>query len=304
MWLVERVPPVGLVVVAAALWGTTGTAQALGPDATTPLGIGLVRLLVGTVGLVVVAWPHRRAGGGGTVATLLGGVAVGCYQLSFFVGVDRLGVAVGTLVGIGSAPVLTGLGAALVDRDLGQLRWVARVAPLPVVGVALLVGRDLGSASLDPVGLVAALGAGASYAAYTLAARRLLDDGGASIVVMARLFAIGAVVLLAAVAVQGGIGLGWVGTGGGVAVAVWLGLVATTGAYVCFGAGLRTVAPARVATLSLTEPLVATMLGVVVLGERLAPVQVAGVVVVVAGLVLAGRVVVDTALDLTRTNED
>ncbi len=100
-----------LVVAAAVLWGTTGTTQALGPDDTTPLTVGTVRILLGGVALLalVLARPggpgqvralrHRRQRG----ALLVGAVAVAAYQVAFFAGVDRAGVALGTVVGIGSA---------------------------------------------------------------------------------------------------------------------------------------------------------------------------------------------------------
>jgi hypothetical protein len=43
---------VGAVLRAAALFGTTGTAQALGPAATTPLGVGAARLVIGGLALL------------------------------------------------------------------------------------------------------------------------------------------------------------------------------------------------------------------------------------------------------------
>lgn len=284
------------VVMAAALWGTTGTAQELGPAGTTPAAVGLVRVAVGAVGLMVLA---RRSGArprsvGAVrdrpwwVATLVGAVATALYQLSFFVGVDRLGVAVGTLVGIGSAPLFTGLGAQLVGRDKAQLVWVLRAAPLPIVGAVLLLLGGGGDVAFDPLGLVAALGAGASYAAYTIAARQLLDAGEGSIGVMARLFGIAAVLLVAGVGATRP-DMGWLLEPRGMVLAAWLGLGTVTLAYVLFGRGLREVAPARVATLTLTEPTVAALLGVAVLGESLDLIQLAGVAVVATGLVWAGR---------------
>ena len=39
------------VLVAASLWGTTGTAQQLGPDSSTSLGVGALRLLIGGAAL-------------------------------------------------------------------------------------------------------------------------------------------------------------------------------------------------------------------------------------------------------------
>lgn len=55
------VKAVAAVLLAAALFGTTGTAQALGPDSTTPLGVGAARLAVGGPVLLAAArGPHRR----------------------------------------------------------------------------------------------------------------------------------------------------------------------------------------------------------------------------------------------------
>ena len=69
------------------------------------------------------------------------------------------------------------------------------------------------------------------------------------------------------------------------AVAGYLGMVTTALAYLLYGRGLRTV-PAPVAvTLGLAEPVVAAILGLVVLGERLTATDVAGLALV--GLALA-----------------
>jgi DME family drug/metabolite transporter len=78
---------------------------------------------------------------------------------------------------------------------------------------------------------------------------------------------------------------GWLLSGRGLAVTVYLGVVTTVVAYLLYGRGLRTV-PAPVAvTLGLAEPLVAALLGLVVLGERLSGPSVAGLILVGLALV-------------------
>lgn len=44
------------VLAAAVLFGTTGTSQALGPEGTTPLSIGVMRMVIGGTGLAVIAF--------------------------------------------------------------------------------------------------------------------------------------------------------------------------------------------------------------------------------------------------------
>src|SRR5262245_17434657 len=94
------------VLLAAGLFGTTGTAQALGPDGSTPATVGAARLAVGGAALAALALATGQLRGGWPIrALLLAGAGVALYQLAFFAAVDRTGVAVGAVVAIGSGPV-------------------------------------------------------------------------------------------------------------------------------------------------------------------------------------------------------
>jgi drug/metabolite transporter, DME family len=79
---------------------------------------------------------------------------------------------------------------------------------------------------------------------------------------------------------------GWVLTVRGAAVALHLGLFATAGAYWLFVRGLRTVRIGTAATLSPGEPRTASLLGVVVLGERLGAWQTGGILLLFSGIAI------------------
>src|SRR5829696_8623743 len=183
-----------LVLLSAVCFGTTGTAQALGPDAA-PLTVGAARIAIGGALLLLVArgvpaaaapWPRRELG---VVA-----VAIAVYQLSFFAAVDRTGVAVGTVVALGSAPALAGIAGRLVDGQPLTRRWAVATA-LACAGVLLLVGGGNG-ASVDPLGTILAVVSGSGYATYTVLAKRALRLGHAPERVMAASFSLGALLLL------------------------------------------------------------------------------------------------------------
>jgi drug/metabolite transporter, DME family len=75
-------------------------------------------------------------------------------------------------------------------------------------------------------------------------------------------------------------------------VALYLGLVTAVLAYLLIGRGLRTVPAPVVVTLGRAEPLVAALLGLLVLGERLTATATAGLILVglaLAVLALPGR---------------
>lgn len=270
--------PRALVLLSALCFGTTGTAQALGPDGTEPSVVGAARVAVGGLLLAALAW--RRGGAAWPpVPVALGALGVAGYQLTFFAAVDATGVAVGTVVALGSGPVFAGL----LAREPLTARW-ATATGLAVAGVAVLVAAG-SSAEIDPGGVGLALGAGLSYATYTVAAKRLLEAHGPE-AVMARLFGIGAILLAPVLVING---LGEVGTIGGLALIVYLGVVPTALAYVLFARGLRHLPANEVATLTLAEPVTATLLGVIVLAERPGPLALAGVALVLAGLAVLAR---------------
>lgn len=270
-----------LIVAAAALWGTTGTAQALGPDSSEPLAVGFVRLAIAGPALLAIAagsrsfsWPRRPS----WAPTAIASAGMAAYQPLFFTAVESAGVALGTVLAIGSAPVLAGLLGWIIDSERPHLRWWGATA-LGIAGVGLIALAPAETANL--LGLIAAGGAGLAFAVYILASRRVVGlshpVGG-----MALVFALAALLSLPLLP---WIRLGWLATPSGILMALHLGLVATALAYVLFAIGLRSTPAAPAATASLSEPLMATLLGVIVLGETPGATAWAGMGLILLGLV-------------------
>jgi DME family drug/metabolite transporter len=271
------------VLAAAVLWGTTGTAQALAPEGAQPVAIGAMRLAIGGTALLVVAgirgalrdgprWP--------ALAIAFAGGSMALYQICFFAGVAKTGVAVATIVAIGTAPILAGVLGFLVRGERPESRWVMATV-FAIVGCGLLVAAS-GRLSVDALGIVLALGAGGAYATYAVASKGLLDERSPD-AVMAVVFCLGALLLAPLRFVAD---LSWLAQPRGLAVALHLGLVATAAAYILFARGLMVIPVATAVTLSLAEPLTAGALGVVVLGEQLTTSAVLGIGLIFTGLVL------------------
>ena len=266
------------VLLAAVLFATTGTAQALGP-ALNPLAVGSARIGVGAILLVGVAWAAGARRAGPRRLVLLAGACVAVYQSTFFAAVADTGVGVGTVVALG-------FGAGLHRSARPRLRRRGAHASLDgrhrlaCAGVCLLVlaGGSGGAVSAPGVGL--ALLAGAGYSGYAVASKRMLAAGGAPEAVMAAVFGTGALLLLPLLAL---VPAGGLLTPAGIVLALYLGAIPTALAYVLFARGLERLGAGETATLTLAEPLTAAALGVIVLGERPGLAAAAG-----AGLVLGG----------------
>ncbi|WP_256863144.1 DMT family transporter [Microbispora sp. GKU 823] len=152
------------VVAAAVLWGTAGTVGAFA--AAGSVSLAAARLVLGGAllgALALVSHRRTRRASRGNVparwALVLGAAAVAAYQLCFFAAVARTGVAIGTVVAIGSGPVFTGLLSWIAGRERPSGRWALATAAA-VAGCAVLVtggggatgGADAGGVALALLG--------------------------------------------------------------------------------------------------------------------------------------------------------
>ena len=267
------------VLLAAICFGTTGTAQALGPDAD-PLAVGSARIVIGGALLVLCARLLRAALPRSPRIVVAIAVAIAVYQLAFFAAVHQTGVAVGTVVAIGTGPAVAGLLGALVNGERLTGRWAAATT-LAAIGVVLLVAAGGHEADAKVGGILLAVLAGSGYATYTVMAKRLLDHGAEPIGVMAAGFGSAGVLLMPVLLLAGP---GFLAQPGGLAMALYLGAIPTALAYVLFARGLRHLSSGETTTIVLAEPLTAVVLGVVVLGEQPGAIAAVGAAFVLGGL--------------------
>ena len=292
-WRVKHQAVRGMVMVllAAMLWGTTGTAQSLLPPGLPAHWVGALRLLVAGVFFAIYI-PFER-GAGGLLQQyrqlpwrylVLAAGCVATYNLSFFAGVKAGSVAVGTAIAIGSGPIFAGLMQAVFLRQPpGRVWWLGTL--LAVAGGSLMVAGGVLSAQTSVQGVVLCLVAGLAYAAYTLLSKKMVSDANASMVAQCT-FSLAA--LLAATLAFGVSGLPHT-TPGGWLVVLYLGAIATGLAYLLFTHALRHIASSTAVSIVLVEPLTAFCLAIVVVGERPGVAGFLGLGLVMAGLALVVR---------------
>jgi DME family drug/metabolite transporter len=231
------------------------------------------------------------------------GVLTATYQACYFAAVAMTSLAVATVIAIGAAPVLVLTAEAVGERRRpGSASLVA--IGLALLGLALLLGTSghpltrAGGGSLA-LGVLLALGAAAGFGALALIGRRPVPglDGPATIGVgFTAGGALLAVAALVAGALTGGPGFGGHGFGGlefaptaaSVGLLVYLGWVPTALAYGLFFVGLRGVSASSAAVVAVLEPVTATVLGVLVLGQRLGLGGMVGAGLLCAAAVVAG----------------
>jgi DME family drug/metabolite transporter len=274
------------LVVASVLWGTTGTAASLLPGDVSPLATGASTMAVGGILLFALAARPALAALVDPAARrwlLIGAVGVVVYPLAFYSAMDQAGVAVGNVVALGSGPVFAALFEWLWERRGLSRRWLVSTG-IAVVGIALLsTGRREDAATGGDVGTGVLLGllAGVAYALYSYASTRAIAAGHGARGAMGGMFGIGAIPLVGVLAV---VGAPLLQSAANLSIAAYLAVGPMFVAYLLFGFGLTHHRSSVATSVTLVEPLVATLLAVMVVGERLEPVGWIGLAVILAGV--------------------
>jgi len=284
----RRAPGAWALILASVLWGTTGTAASFFPPSVSPLAIGACTMGLGGTLLFVFSARGALAAIRDAASRrwlLVGALGVFVYPLAFYSAMNLAGVAVGNVVALGTGPVFAALLEWMLERRPLSRFWIGCTA-LAVVGVALLAatgGRaaDSAGSSRTVVGVALGVVAGFSYALYTYSSSRAIRTGHGSSGVMGGMFGLGAAGLVPVLIVFGAPLLqSWTTVG----IALYLAIGPMFVAYLLFGIGMRSLSSSTATTLTLLEPAVATVLAVLVVGERLPPLGWLGLAAIVAAV--------------------
>ena len=267
-----------MVLASGTLLGTAGTAVALAGVARVGIGGLILILLLPLFGgdrknLTKVI---RRPG------VWAMALSTAAFQPLFFGATTRTGVALSTVLTIGTMPLFTGLIGRILFSERFKRMWVIATS-LAVTGLVLRSWEQL--ESIDFGGVVMALGAGFATGCYVNGAKYELNRGGHAVELPAVAYSLSAVLLLPLVI---GDSFTWITTGAGLLTAIYLGAISMALANTLQVVGLKRLSPGPTATLLLADPLTATILGVWLLDEAITPVAIIGLALVAIGLVLQG----------------
>ncbi|MFT4397334.1 DMT family transporter [Gordonia lacunae] len=303
----RRAERAGMLAVAltAILWGTSGTAAAMAPElsavtvgAIAMCGGGLLQAAVNARALRA-AWMAPGAERAGRMTpsvtelwpvALLGGVCVMIYPLCFFGSMRVGGVALGTVVSLASAPLVSAVIERIADGRRLTTRWTVACL-LGIVGSGALAlsrsesshGDALSGNHSAAVGVGLGLLAGVTYAGLSWAMRRLMNRSVPRGAAAGTVMGLGGVFLLPVVA----IGIPAVITHPGtLGVLAYLVLVPQFLGYVLFSRGLGRIDSSTATTITLIEPAVATALAVGVLAEPITAIGWVGIAVLATALLV------------------
>jgi drug/metabolite transporter (DMT)-like permease len=270
-----------LALAAAVAFAFSNTSASLAyRGGSNPLTIAAIRFVLPTAALVV--WLGMSGvrmglrGRDGWIAGALGAVTA-VYTWALLGAIGAIPLALAILVFY-----LFPLIATIIPAVCGweKLAWPT-IAAVVLAFVGLALALDPGGGGLDFEGVLLALGAALGLGVVIAVSSRVFGSGDSRPVTL-YMAAAAALVLIVLCATQGEFVLPPTGMG-------WLGLLGTSVFYafamIAFFIAISMIGPVRVSLLSYVEPVVAATLGVTLFGERLAPIQIVGFVLVIAALV-------------------
>jgi drug/metabolite transporter (DMT)-like permease len=304
----EKTPPVrraGLVAWVCLLivwvaWGSTYLAIRVGIETMPPLLMAAARnLIAGMImfpaamgarrkairaGQALRRWPSRAEWAGCAIAGILLLVANGA-------------------VGIGEKTVPSGLAALLVATvplwllGIDALLNHARLGVAPLAGLALglagvgfLSGLGGGSGHASAAGVAVILAAAFAWALGTIMARRAIIPSSPALASGMELLCGGAALLVLAAAAGefGSLHLAQISWQSWLALA-YLTVAGSMIAFSAYGIAVRALPTPTVATYAYVNPVIAVLLGTLILNERLTPAMLGGGVLIVGAVVLVVR---------------
>lgn len=267
-----------LTGIAPAAWGTTYVVTTELLPAGHPLFASLVRAL--PAGLIAIALTRALPEGAWWwKSAVLGVLNIGAFFPLLFVAAYSLPGGVAATLGAVQPLVVAVLVVVVLREPLPawQLSW----GLVGVIGVALVVLRT--TATLNTVGVLAGLlGAGCMALGVTLTKKWGRAAGVPAMSLAGWQLTAGGLFLVPLTLILEGLPADIGGTA--LVGYVWLGLIGGLLAYTLWFSGIGRLPVAAVALLGLLSPLVAAILGALLLGETFSPLQLVGFALAVAAI--------------------
>ncbi len=270
------------IILSAVLWGTTGTSQAFLSNSFPPLVVATFRMIIGGSFLLLISFidnNNKIKDLKNKKSILISSICISIYQPFFFLGVSRLGVALGTILAISSAPIFTGIINKFLKIKIRK-QWITATI-ISIVG-CIFIFYNKNQTQFDIIGSVSALLAGLSYALFVVNSKNAFKYNS-RLTTNGVIFFLGAILLSPILLVYKN---SYQIEINDIITLLYLGIIATSLAYSLFALGIKKVSATKTVTYTLAEPLTAALLGILLLKESYNTNTIIGIIFILIGLII------------------
>jgi drug/metabolite transporter (DMT)-like permease len=276
-----------MLLILAAIWGASYMFIKIAVRDLSPAMVAWSRIALAAIvlaGLAAAQGRLRGLGGRAGVLTLVGAVQVAAPFLLISAGEEEISSSLAGIL-VTSAPLFTALLAIWVDHEERSQGLRLGGVMLGVVGVAVLLGVDLGGSGDELLGGLAVVLAGLGYAVGGFVVKHRLSD--------APPIGVAAWVMVASTVLLTPVALATTPSSapdfGPVASVVVLGVIGTGIAFAIFYSLIARVGPAKAFVVTYLAPGFAVVYGATLLDETITVATIAGLALILAGSWLAAE---------------
>ncbi|WP_347860836.1 DMT family transporter [Salimicrobium sp. PL1-032A] len=269
-----------LVVLAAIFWGITGgIADILMNKGWDPLVISFYRGFIGLlcfIGWFLISWKENWIVSGKLYFfAILAGIGVAGNFTFYFLAIEASSIAVAATL-MYTAPVFVLLVSFLLRiENSSWFKWICIIGVL--IGIILLTGAyNTEKLSAGFLGIAAGLGAGISYALFIFGFKKAAKIGKPQMILTTAFLAFSIVLFLLTdtkelTDVTGSGDIGWF---------LLLGLLGAGASFIIYLIGVKWTSPSTASMVAMVEPVTASLFGVLILGDTLTFIQLAGMIII------------------------
>jgi len=289
-------------ILTGFFWGTTGIARALGPGAATSLGVVGVRVTVAAVALLIISLFSGDFKKSGPMAKwpwlemVIAGFCLGLFTWVYLESMKLAGVSLGAPISCASIPIFALIFEVVfmkVKPSAGQFIGLVTCGVGGVM-VSLFASGGVELASFNTTvltGVFLALLSGVIFSGYSLAIQRAVKRGCPYNTAICGMFVFAAIIWLPyAMATQD---MSWLSSTQGKLMGLYIGLFSAAAGYFFYVRGIARVPVSIAVSLGMAEPLTGTILGVILLGERLNYLTWIGMGILFVGIYVIGQATVN-----------
>ncbi len=250
----------------------------------------MIALMRAAIALIVLAAVYFLRGGRGLrveskkemLLLLASGAAMGVNWILLFEAYNYVSVQIATLLYYFAPVIVAAAGALLFHERMGVKRGLCFFGA--AIGLLLTIGPDIFSGSIRPAGVACGLGAAILYATVILLNTQIRSVGGVERTILQ--FAAATAVLIVYVALSEGIHLERISGREWIFFST-LGLIHTALAFSMYFSGLARLSGQEAAFLGYIDPMVAILVGCLILREPTTAIQLLGGAMILAFTLIA-----------------
>jgi len=278
-----------LALCTVLIWATAFPVTKMIGDAFSSNCLGLIRCVTGAITLIIlglITKIRKPVSGKAVIWLFLSGfLGFALYLILFTTGISTLTSATSSIV-IAFTPIMTAIGASKIYHDrIRPAGWICIFTAF--AGVVILLLWD-GTLSIN-VGVLWTLGAAFVFCLYNLMNRHLSGMGHSAMEIVTYSMIFGALIMMIFLPQT----IGQVRSAGGsaIALAVYLGVAPSAIAYLLWAkASEYAERTSEVTNYMFVTPLLATLMGFILLGELPSLGTLVGGVVIIGSMILFNKI--------------